>query len=57
MSSDRMIQLSVIRLGVLRTSAAEFEREVDDVHKRIAEALEEINSDVPPTTVGDYMDS
>lgn len=56
-SSDRLIQLSVIRSGVLRTSAADFEREVDEVHARIAEALDQINSDVRTTTIGDVMNS
>ncbi len=52
-TSDRMIQLSAIRLGVLRTSAAEFEREVDAVHSRIAETLDEMNSSAPKTTLSD----
>jgi len=56
-TSDRLIQLSVIRSGVLRTPAREFEREVDEVHTRIALALEEINSDAPATTIGDVMAS
>jgi len=56
-TSDRLIQLSVIRSGVLRTPAKEFEREVDEVHARIAQALDEINSDAPATTIGDVMDA
>ncbi len=52
-TSDRMIQLSAIRLGVLRTSSAEFEREVDAVHAKIAETLEEMNSNAPKTTLSD----
>lgn len=54
-SSDRLIQLSVIRSGMLRISSAEFEREVDEVHRRIAETLDRINSDAPATTIGDVM--
>lgn len=54
-SSDRLIQLSVIRSGVLRTSAAEFEREVDNVHARIAEALDEMNKGIPATKIGDII--
>ncbi len=54
-TSDRLIQLSVIRSGVLRTPAREFEREVEEVHARIAQALDEINSDAPATTIGDVM--
>ncbi len=52
-TSDRMIQLSAIRSGVLRTSSAEFEREVDAVHAKIAETLEEMNSNAPKTTLSD----
>ena len=55
-TSDRLIQLSVIRSGVLRTPAKEFEREVDEVHTRIAQALDQINSDAPATTIGDVME-
>jgi len=54
-SSDRLIQLSVIRSGVLRTTAADFQREVDDVHARIAEALDQLNSSAPATTIGDII--
>ncbi len=52
-TSDRMIQLSAIRSGVLRTSASEFEREMDSVHSRIAETLDEMKSHAPPITLSD----
>jgi len=54
-SSDRLIQLSVIRSGVLRTSARDFENEVDQVHARIAEALDNLNKGVKTTTIGDIV--
>ena len=54
-SSDRLIQLSVIRSGVLRTSARDFENEVDQVHARIAEALDDLNKGVRATTIGDII--
>lgn len=56
-TSDRLIQLSVFRSGVLRTSARDFEREVDDVHARIAETLDEINGSAVKTTIRDVMGS
>ncbi len=54
-TSDRLIQLSVIRSGVLRTPAREFQREVDEVHARIARTLEELNGSAPATTIGDVL--
>ncbi len=56
-SSDRLIQLSVVRAGILRTSAREFEQEVDSVHARIAEALDAVNSNVPKAKLGDLIDA
>ena len=41
-TSDNLIQLSAVRFGVLRMSAAEFEREVDSVHTKIGKFLDEI---------------
>lgn len=35
MTSDALIQLSALRSGVLRMSAPEFEREVNDILARI----------------------
>ena len=52
-TSDRMIQLSAIRSGVLRTSAAEFEREVDSVHAKIAQTLDDMKNNAPKTTLSD----
>ncbi len=42
-TSDGMIQISAIRMGVLRISAREFELDVDDVYRRISEEIEKIN--------------
>ena len=41
-TSDRLIQLSAVRAGVLRVSAQEFGEEVDFVNEKIREAIEEI---------------
>ncbi|MCQ2485746.1 MAG: TetM/TetW/TetO/TetS family tetracycline resistance ribosomal protection protein [Clostridia bacterium] len=46
-TSDGLIQLSAVRYGVLRMSAAEFEREVDAVHAKIGEVLSEIKDKTP----------
>ncbi len=54
-TSDRLIQLSAIRSGVLRTSAAEFEREVDDVHEKIAELLTDMKEKALPTKIRDVI--
>ena len=40
-TSDRLIQLSAVRFGVLRMSAAEFSREIDEVNIRIREFIGE----------------
>ena len=42
-TSDGLIQLSAVRFGVLRVSTAEFEREVDEVHAKISEIIEQNN--------------
>ncbi len=39
-TSDNLIQLSAVRFGVLRMSAAEFEREVDSVHAKSGKFLD-----------------
>ena len=41
-TSDRLIQLSAVRAGVLRVSAQEFGEEVEFVSEKISEAIEEI---------------
>lgn len=53
-TSDGLIQLSAIRSGVMRISAREFERDIDDVYRRIAEGIEKINKH-PKTTIGDII--
>ena len=50
-TSDGLIQLSAVRFGVLRMSAAEFEREVDAVHAKIGEVLTELKESTPKSTV------
>lgn len=50
-TSDGLIQLSAVRFGVLRTSAHEFEREVDSVHAKIGELLTEIRENNPKSTI------
>lgn len=55
-TSDNLIQLSAVRFGVLRTSAAEFEREVDSVHAKIGELLDEVKEKNPKTRLSEVMD-
>lgn len=50
-TSDNLIQLSAVRFGVLRMSAAEFEREVDSVHAKIGKFLDEIREKNPKTKI------
>ena len=50
-SSDGLIQLSAVRFGVLRASAAEFEREVDAVHAKISDYLESVRESNPKPTI------
>lgn len=42
-TSDGLIQLTAIRAGVMRVSALEFEREMDEVYARMHQAIEDIN--------------
>ncbi len=53
-SSDGLIQLGAVRFGVLRMSAAEFEREVDAVDARIGEILSEMKKE-KGETVGEAL--
>jgi len=39
-TSDGMIQLSAIRVGVLRVPASEFEKEVDRIHEEIKKTID-----------------
>ena len=52
-SSDNLIRLSAVRIGVLRMSAADFAEEVSEVDKRIAEWIENQRLTNPKTTLGD----
>lgn len=54
-TSDNLIQLSAVRFGVLRMSAAEFEREVDSVHAKIGKFLDEIRDKNPKTKLDDVI--
>lgn len=55
-TSDNLIQLSAVRFGVLRMSAAEFEREVDSVHAKIGKFLDEIREKNSKTTVDEITE-
>ncbi|MCR5522513.1 MAG: TetM/TetW/TetO/TetS family tetracycline resistance ribosomal protection protein [Clostridia bacterium] len=46
-SSDSLIQLSAVRFGVQRLSSREFETEIDEVHNKISEMLENIKNENP----------
>ncbi len=50
-SSDGLIQLSAVRFGVLRASAAEFEREIDAVHAKISDYLQSVRESNPKTNL------
>lgn len=54
-TSDNLIQLSAVRFGVLRMSAAEFEREVDSVHAKIGKFLDEIREKNPKTKIDEIV--
>lgn len=54
-TSDNLIQLSAVRFGVLRTSAAEFEREVDSVNAKIGRLLEDFREKNPKTKLDEVM--
>ena len=53
-TSDALIQLSAVRFGVLRMSAAEFAVEVDNVNRKIEEILTEMREE-PLSTIGDTV--
>ena len=54
-TSDNLIQLSAVRFGVLRMSAAEFEHEVDSVHAKIGKFLDEIREKNPKTKIDEIV--
>ena len=54
-TSDNLIQLSAVRFGVMRMSAAEFEREVDSVHAKIGKFLDEIREKNPKTKIDEIV--
>lgn len=51
-SSDYLIQISALRSGVMRMSAAEFEKEVNDTGKKIGEIIEELKKQ-PLSSIGE----
>lgn len=53
-TSDGLIQLSAVRFGVLRMSAAEFAREVNDVNEKITAILNDLQEQ-PFGTIGDSL--
>ncbi len=55
-TSDNLIRLSAVRFGVLRTSAAEFEREVNEVCDKIGVLLDEIRATNPKRKLNDALD-
>ena len=54
-TSDALIQLTSVQVGVLRMSAREFEEEVDSVHAKIGEVLKDIKDKNPKTNIGDVI--
>ena len=42
-TSDGLIQLTAVRKGVLRVTAQEFEKEVEDAYRQMEELIEELN--------------
>ena len=53
-TSDNLIQLTAVRVGVLRLSAQEFEKEIDRVHEQIADFIRTLRTQ-KKSTVGDVM--
>lgn len=52
-TSDNLIQLSAIRLGVLRISAADFEEEVGEVNRRIGDMIDDIRLKTKKPVIGE----
>lgn len=52
-TSDNLIRLSAVRVGVLRVSAADFAKEAEDVDKRIAAFIEGLQTPDSKTKLGD----
>lgn len=42
-TSDGLIQLGAVRAGVMRVSAGEFEKEIEQVYEKMADLIEQIN--------------
>lgn len=54
-TSDNLIQLSAIRIGVLRMSASDFEQEVKSIQKRESEFIERLDDKTPKNKIGDSI--
>lgn len=54
-TSDNLIRLSAVRFGVLRTSTAEFEREINAVNAKIGTLLEEIKESNPKARLDELL--
>ncbi|MDD6062238.1 MAG: TetM/TetW/TetO/TetS family tetracycline resistance ribosomal protection protein [Oscillospiraceae bacterium] len=54
-TSDNLIRLSAVRVGVLRLSAQEFEKEIDRVHEQIADFIRTLRTQ-KKSTVADAME-
>ncbi|MBQ6066189.1 MAG: TetM/TetW/TetO/TetS family tetracycline resistance ribosomal protection protein [Clostridia bacterium] len=52
-TSDNLIRLSAVRVGVLRVSAADFAKEAEEVDKRIAAFIEGLQTPESKTRLGD----
>ena len=52
-TSDNLIRLSAVRIGVLRMSAADFAAEVTEVDRQIGEYIEKLKLSNPATKFGD----
>ena len=54
-TSDNLIRLSAVRVGVMRVSAADFADEVNEVGKRIEDFIEALKNADPKTRIGDVQ--
>ena len=52
-TSDNLIRLSAVRIGVLRVGALDFETETNEVEKQISDLIDRLNRSNPTTRFGD----
>ena len=55
-TSDNLIRLTAVRVGVLRMSAADFEAEISEVDRQIEAYIEQLKDSNPATKLGDLQD-